>query len=434
MRLLNLRLLLICCLWVVVACQPNEQVTLPPRVTVIPFPTATAGSAISGFLPTPPARSPNLANFASPTSTPLPQLCPLVYENVELGEKPASYSADAILEYISAGGSIIGLETALRDDWGVFGETGFIRNDVDLTGGGQPDLIISYTDEESAKLLIYGCDSRRYVEIYRAEEETRPADQLPAPPQLVSIQDINQNGSQDVVFAFRECDLDRCEYRTQAIAWVGNANRFVGLIARGILSDDLPVLIDVDDDQILEFRIHLTALGDINTGPLRTGSKVYDWNGAEYVLSVTQPDPMRYQIQVIHEADRYLGAGRLDDAVRLYQRAMTDDTLRIWLRTEADDLTAYVLFRLLITRSAQGQPDMSTVFERIAVDYPEGDIPVYATLGKLFWEQYSASMNVSYACSAVRSAVETTHRQALDLLNRYGDRNPTYLISDICPF
>lgn len=431
---MRLSWILCCLIGFLVACQPTQQATLPPRITVIPFPTATPGNAISGFLPTPPARSPNLADFSVPTPTPRPQLCPLTYENVELGEKPTTNSADAILEYITAGGSIIALETFLRDDWDVFGETGFLYNETDLTGAGQPDLIISYADEESAKLLIYGCDSRRYVEIYRAEETTRATDALPTPPQLITVQDINQNGVPDVVFAFRECALDRCEYRTQAIAWLNNANRFVGLISRGILSDELPVLIDIDDDQIQEFRIHLTALGDINTGPLRTGTKIYDWNGAEYVLSVTQPDPMRYQIQVIHEADRYLSAGRLDDAVRLYQRAMTDDTLRIWLRNEADDLTAYVLFRLLITRSAQGQPDMSTVFERILADYPEGAIPVYATLAKLYWEQYTASMNVSYACTNVRSAIETTHRDALNLLNRYGDRNPTYTISDICPF
>ncbi len=435
MRLNLSRPLILCCLlWVLVACQPTEQATLPPRITALPFPTATQGSAISGFLPTPPARSPNLADFAIPTATPLPQLCPLIYENVELGAKPDSNSAEAILDYISAGGSLVALETALRDDWDVFGETGFLYYETDLTGRGQPDLVVGYADEESAKLLVYGCDSRRYVEIYRAEEPTRPTDQLPTPPQLIGVRDINQNGSPDLVFAFRECALDRCEYRTQAIAWLDNANRFVGLISRGILSDELPVLIDVDDDQIIEFRIHLTALGDINTGPLRTGTKIYDWNGTEYVLSVTQPEPMRYQIQVIHEADRYLSAGRLEEAVRLYQRAMSDESLRIWLRNEADDLTAYVLFRLLITRSAQGQPDVSVVMERIMADYPEGEIPIYATLAKLYWEQYIASLNVSFACASVREAIETSYPDGLTLLNRYGDRNPTYTIRDICPF
>ena len=143
---------------------------------------------------------------------------------------------------------------------------------------------------------------------------------------------------------------------------------------------------------------------------------------------------MRYQIQVIHEADRYLSAGRLEEAVRLYQRAMSDESLRIWLRNEADDLTAYVLFRLLITRSAQGQPDVSVVMERIMADYPEGEIPIYATLAKLYWEQYIASLNVSFACASVREAIETSYPDGLTLLNRYGDRNPTYTIRDICPF
>ena len=64
------------------------------------------------------------------------------------------------------------------------------------------------------------------------------------------------------------------------------------------------------DDQIAEIVLQFTNAGNATTGPLRTGMTIYDWNGAAYVQSITQLDPPRFRIQVIHEADRLLNRDR----------------------------------------------------------------------------------------------------------------------------
>ncbi len=425
------------CLVILAACQPEGQAA-PPRITIIPFPTVTPGSALSGYLPTASARQGLIpVALAAPTATPATEICPPASEAVELAAKPENEAetSDIILQYLSDGGSITALQTALRDEWDVLGDTGFIRADVDLTGAGQPEVIIGYADEESAKLLIMGCDSGRYVERYRAENATRAPNATPIPPQLIAVQDINQNGTADVIFALRPCEEDRCDYRTQAVAWQANLRRFVGLISGGILSDTLPELLDTDDDQILEIVVRLESVGDINTGPLRTGVKIYDWDGTEYVLSIVQPEPLRYQIQVIHEGDRYLVANRFDDAIRLYQRALTDDDLRVWLRNEAPILESYILYRLLLARSAENQMDSTLIYDRIIAGVEEGQAPpIYVAVAQAFWDVYVTTADVRIACASVREVLEGDLSEAVNYLNRYGSRNPQYTARDVCPF
>jgi hypothetical protein len=426
------------CILMLAACQP-EEMSAPPQITIIPFPTVTPGSAIEGYLPTPSARTGFIPmSQGIPTATPMTEICPDVSEAIELDDKPqnVSQTSDVILNYLSDGGSIAGLEMALRDDWDVFGESGFIRADVDLTGTGQPEVIIGYADDESAKLLILGCDNGRYVERYRAENATRADDAPPSAPVLIAIRDINQNGMPDVVYALQHCEQNRCDYHTQVIAWQANLRRFAGLISGGSLSDTLPELIDTDDDQILELVVQLESVGDITTGPLRTGMKIYDWNGTEYILSVIQPDPLRYQIQVIHEADRYLVANRFTDAIQLYQRALTDDSLRVWLRNEAPILESYILYRMLLARAAENQMDSTLVYDRIIETFngTEDAPPIYVAVAQAFWDEYIVVADVRLACATLRERLTDDLSEAVTYMNRYGNRNPEYTAQDICPF
>lgn len=438
-----------CCVAVLLAaCAASEPAT-PPRLSIVPFPTATAGAEIVGLLPAESIRRAGLdpVAVAPPTATPIPETCPPEDADASLPDDLPDDIADAMREYLNDGGDRDALTPHLRDAWDALGEHGFLRGDVDLTGGGTAEIIAGYRAESGGYLVILGCEQGRYIERYRAHSPDRPPDDdAPPAPRLINITDMNLNNLPEVAFALTECEGERCEYRTQVVSWQATQRRFVGLIGGGILSGNLPELLDTDDDQILEIVVRLTALGDINTGPLRTGLKIYDWNGAEYVLSIVQPEPLRYQIQVIHEADRNLAAGRLPDAARLYQSALGDESLRVWLRNEEENLETYALYRLLITRAAEGHPDVPAIAERINALFPQdaipddaeaapsADVPVYVALARVFWTAYNATGSVEMACGNVRRAIEQTYGAAVDFLNRYGSRNPTYTIRDLCPF
>ncbi|TVR22164.1 MAG: hypothetical protein EA396_06665 [Anaerolineaceae bacterium] len=445
---MRFRSALMCCVAAVLAACATSEPANPPRLSIVPFPTATAGAEVVGALPAEGVRRAGLdpVAIAPPTATAIPETCPPINGAASLPDTPPDDIADGLREYLNDGGAPDAIADVLRDAWDALGEHGFLRADVDLTGGGTAEIVAGYRAESGGYLVILGCEEGRYLERYRAHSPDRPPDDdAPPAPRLINITDMNLNNRPEVAFALTECEGERCEYRTQVVSWQAAQRRFVGLIGGGILSGNLPELLDTDDDQILEIVVRLTALGDINTGPLRTGVKIYDWDGTEYVLSIVQPEPLRYQIQVIHEADRNLAAGRLPDAARLYQNALSDENLRVWLRNEEENLETYALYRLMIARVAEGHPDAPAIAERINALFPQDaipdeseapadDVPVYVALARVFWTAYNATGSVEMACGNVRRAIEQTYGAAVDFLNRYGSRNPTYTIRDLCPF
>jgi hypothetical protein len=443
------RWIIITLLLILAACQPEPEA--PPRPTVIPFPTATPGSMVSGFLPTPilsgsnPAFANPAANlFNPPTAVASRQeVCPARDPSATLSPRPeeARDIIDEILRYLSAGGSPDDLETALRDDWQILGDDGFVLGELDFSGRGGLDVLIGYIDPDiDGTFFIAGCQNQQYIERYRFNGDGYSA------PQALTIGDINNDGQVEAAFAFTACraedegeegeEPENCRYLLQVVSWQPRVERFVSLISGGLEVDELPEIVDTDDDAVRELLFRLTYLGDITTGPLRTGLKIYDWDGSEYVLSIAQPDAPRYRIQIIHEADRYFIQRRMADAIRLYQRTLTDEDLRIWLRNETPTLEAYTLYRMLLARAFSNDPDAEAVYERLIlpnVENPDAAPPIYVELGRTFWEIYQITGNVSEACADVRAVVRV-QPNAVDFLNRYGDRNPTYTEQDICPF
>ena len=118
---------------------------------------------------------------------------------------------------------------------------------------------------------------------------------------------MNYNGIPELLFASQDCTA-ACVYHTQMVTWNPERGRFINLLGGAITSDQVPTVQDIDNDQVSELIIRFDNSGDAQTGPLRTGYTVYDWNGIGYVQSVTQLNPPRFRIQVIQEADAAFAA------------------------------------------------------------------------------------------------------------------------------
>ena len=422
------------------ACQSANST--PPPSSRAALPTVTPGMVIHGVVSTPLAGPGEAidnpatvqARFSQPTATPDTSACPTPDTSVELeGTLPDSEGerVNAIANYLNTGGTAEALESALADEWNVLEPDGFVQADTDLTGEGTPEIIISQrVDVDASLLLILGCSNGRYV--VRYQTSATDAD----PPQIIQITDLNANGVPDVLYVFPTCEdveiLDTCEYHTQLISWQPSLNRFASILGAEIVYTGWPDVVDMDNDQVSELVLPLDNRGNAETGPLRTGVNIYDWNGTLYVLSIVRLDPVRYRIQVLHQADKYLLDSEPSLAFGLYQRALDDDSLRAWRGDESIALQAYSLYRLLLARAALNDPVLIEVMQTIDQRFPDNE-QVYIEMARGFWDAFSVSGDLSAGCVAVQEVI-SRRPEAVDLLNQYGERSPTYEAHDLCPF
>lgn len=434
------RLLLISTLVLALAaCAPETAApNLPP--TEPPFPTMTPGRYLRGSLATPlglaldggslanPATAVALAN--QPTATPDYSACPPLGSPTLDDTPPDTLTVlvNTLAQFLSSGGTPISLESRLRNSWNLLGENGLVRADLDLTGEGANDVIIALaTPQDGGTLLIFGCANQRYVSRYQTTTGGTT-------PRIIQIGDMTADGRPEILFTSEVCtDDDRCQQQTQLITWRADLGRFVSLLGHSITSDGEPTIGDVDDDEIVEVVVRLDNPGDARTGPLRTGVNIYDWNGAGYVRSIVQLDPPQYRIQVVQQADEQLARLNAEEAISLYELALDDPGLQNWHANESPDLRAYILFRLLIARAFLAEPDLLTTYQQILDAFPNPETaPVYARLSTVFWNAFNITNNLRSACLEVREAINVMP-ESLQLLNRYGDRSPTYTAETVCP-
>lgn len=425
------------------ACAPRTGA--PPTPAGVAFPTMTAGRVIIAPLPTPlpGALNPGIANPATavalanqPTSTPDYTACPPADPALTLADAPPQTAADlerAVTEFLSLGGAPARLDEHLRTVWGdALGEAGFARGDLDLTGEGRADVIVGYrTPDLGSAMLIFVCSAERFVPRYQAIHQGGVA-------QIVSNADMTYNGRSDLFYVNRECanpdDEESCRYVSNLITWSPDRGRFVSLLDREVVTDSIPGIEDFDQDRVLEIIIRLENPGNAQTGPLRTGFTVFDWNGVVYTPSITQLDPPRFRVQVIHQADAAFRQGNLLEAESLFRLAVNDTRLQNWQNTDETNLRAYALYRLLLIYADWDDNRLQEVVSTLATAYPElPAAPVYATLADAFWNAYQSTANLNSACLAVLDII-AARPEAVTLLNRYGSTSPVYEAQDLCPF
>lgn len=425
---------------ILAACQPTAPLSTAP--TAIPFPTMTPGRIVRGILPTVvalPLDGAGLANPATavalanqPTPTPNYAACPAPAAPA-LASRPATgreMSAD-MARFLAEGGTAAALDQGLRTEWDVLGETGVVRGEADFTGEGVAEVLVSYAaPDEGGTLLIFGCLNGLYLPLYQAITGG-PA------PQIVQLGDMNYDSRPEILFASYECSAENpedCAYRSQLLNWQPDDGRFVSLLNTPINGAQPPTISDVDNDNVLEVVMREDNPGTAATGPLRTGVNIYDWNGINYVLSIVQLDPPRFQIQIVHEADRAFARQETDQAITLYTLALDNPDLRFWTNDEPTTLKAYIYYRLLLAYAYTEDDKLLSTYQAAIAAFPDIlNAPVYVEMINTFWNGWQVTNNLNSACREVR-AIIAARPEAVSLLNRYGSRSPVYSAQDLCPF
>lgn len=238
----------------------------------------------------------------------------------------------------------------------------------------------------------------------------------------------------DLLFTSQTCTDDECSYQTQLVTWSAQDGRFIGFIDGIIESQESPTVLDIDDDRVTEIVVRQTSRGTAETGPMRTGVTIYDWNGLNYTRSIMQLDPPYFRIEVIQEADRNLMRLDVDQAIPAYEMALNDTNLRNWYNDDATVLNSYTLYRLLTAYAFTEDQRLLPTYQALTQNYPDpAAAPVYVTMGVTFWNALQVTNNLRSACLEVQDII-AARPEALGLLNRYGSSSPTYTANDLCPF
>jgi tetratricopeptide (TPR) repeat protein len=151
-------------------------------------------------------------------------------------------------------------------------------------------------------------------------------------------------------------------------------------------------------------------------------------------LSIVQLDPPRFKIQVVQEADRAFARLDTQQAISLYQQALTNTDLRYWLNDEPNILNTYIYYRLVLMYAYIEDDELLATYQAALQSAPDPtNQPVYIPMLDAFWNSLQVTHNLHSACIEVQ-AIITARPEALELLNRYGSRSPTYTASNLCPF
>ncbi len=432
-------------LMVLAACQPQVEA---PRLVITPFPSVTPGDFFEDELPLGgEVAAPATIVAISRAATPTPDFAgclPLTSPDIPLETTaPANpvIAAEEIVRYLAAGGDLGRLRETLQDEWDILNGDGYLRDDIDFTGEGLNEIIIGYTLADSnGTLVIFGCSEGAYQILYQSDADTT------APPQIVAFGDLNNSGTNDLLFAVQTCERDaqgqirgtvpdHCGYVNRLLTWQESRQRFTNLLPEDVWNMAPATVSDFDNDQVSEVVLQLESNGNTATGPLRTGVNVYDWDGQSYLLSIVQLNPPRYRIQIVQEADRQFNQRSWTTAIPLYQQALADDPgLRYWFDDEVEVLRSYALYKLLVAQIAASDLGLPATQEQLATLYPDpANAPVYARMATAFVNTFSLQGDVGAACDQVNGIVGV-EPQALSLMNRYGTRNPTITASELCPF
>ncbi len=369
-----------------------------------------------------------------------PALCPLPGTPILPEEAPPfNRYAETVAQYLSAGGATTVLEARLRSWGAIVDYGGLVLTDRDFTGDGVPEVLMVALDPQRAafpypgELFIFGCDEGAYRLLYQSgSANARSA------PLLYRADDINGDYLNELVYATQDCSGTLCVTEVEIIAWnltLGVFGRLLGEEVRAPLAD--VQVTDLEGDGRWEVIVTSGTVEAPDAGPQRVFTTTLRWDGTQYTIASVEASPSPYRIHVIHDADNAFRAGDYAGAIDLYRRAVRDEALLSWLYPdEAQHLTAYARYRIMLARVAQGDVAAAQrVRDDLVEEYaasPGAPGYHFAEMARLFWHDFAINRDIGSACRLVIGYARALPA-SYEVLNSFGSANLTYTPEDLCP-
>src|SRR5688572_4373743 len=348
-------------------------------------------------------------------------------------------SSQSFRDFLNSGGSFVALQSGfnalvqqkaeLRD--------GRISN-VDLTGDGVSEVIISAILEKSSIWQILGCNSGRYEALSDIRD--------PGLRYLRFAVDLNGDKLPEVI-GYRETRPESTrlfEFFVQG--W--NGHQFVDLIDDTRFNEvgkHLPI--DITDWQKIVANATIRT-GDNNRDGLyevivigglitpvptcetrfeRQFTEIWGWNGRSFQFVERVYMMPIYRFQRSADGDLAFALKQFDLALKSYQDVLFDENLfkrdqylshleyckgfgpaidPELIENEQDQLEAYARWRILLIHTITGSQDaMQVVYQTLQDKFPDGRPGhSYAIIASAFWEEYQASQDILSACEAANTA------------------------------
>jgi len=421
-----------------------------PRLSITPLApnaTATAETELATGLA--------VAAIAPDTLTPaiVPEQCPpLSAATLPVAVPPIQRYPEVIRNFLTVGGAPTLLETKLRNWEAITVKGGLVRADRDFTGDGAPETLVVALDPvfpnrspQPGNLFVFSCENHAVRLIY--DWGYRPDGGAPA---LFSVDDLNGDGIDDLLFTAQSCVAPGCFAEAQIIGWNSALKRFDNLSGGPVGAYQPSIAVADAAGGAKEISITGAPNPDPAAGPPRTITTVLRWDGSAFVVAQILKSPPQYRIQAIHDGDDALAAGDGNAAADLYLRAAEASDLLDWgIPDEAALLSIYARYRLMLAYTLANRLDQAqaTHDQLILMFAPPATVegqptpfPVsqpstgieFVNMADLFWQNFAINRDMKRACAGVIDYVRAIP-SALTPLNSFGYANKQYAAQELCP-
>jgi hypothetical protein len=436
---------------------PTITKTASPSLTPAPLYTATIT----------PTFNPRSVATMTPAS---PEVCPAFVSagSLQLTEPDDDLyaSADEVLAYLNAGGSVEEVRRAL-DDLSFNAEL----LTVDLTNDGVSEIVMY-----SFAVYVFHCHEGQYEEMLRIQPEILDTDGM---SMKILTQDLNKSGVQNLIITTDNEGRGNDNYTLNVLVFEWNGQEFANLAPEDVhhpyaqLGQVMFVggyhfsmyrgemeLGDVDWNGTIE--IILNGVGGYYFEPLREETHTWMWNGEEFNLFDVSLSPAVLKLHAVHDGDLAALQSNNNDALNSYWRAINDSSLEAWnadrlLWTHQDSypgnpnpypppdpeqgkrVEAYARFRIIVTNYLLGRVEQAEAqYQIIQKIHPAGDPGhPYAQMAMAFYDAYQDfAASIRIGCNAARAYAIHNESEILSPLSWrvYGAVNIAYDSEDICPF
>lgn len=337
---------------------------------------------------------------------------------------------------------------------------------LDLTNDGVPEIVLGITG-----FYIFGCKDGSYQTLFRL-----PPDGLLFPPGISLAPDANRDGVPEFILQTTRDKLGGHGYKIYE--W--NGQEFSSLLVPeppeyyedgeiSLLAPDGKIdFRDLNGDGIKE----LVVTDGIPIGtvfhdglPWRIETRVYQWNGSQFIFTRRSFSPPQYRFQAAQDADRAVLAGDYAAALDLYQEVIYNTGLDWWTAdrkkylqqaflgfsqdqptptppppdpNEIRDLSAYARYRMVLLYAMRNkQADAQIVYDSLVKLNQAGRGGfAYVEMASIFWKEYLNSHNLAKACTLAADYAAAHPNEVLATVGGdfHGWQDRVYMPDDICPF
>ena len=446
---------------------PSATQTLTPKNTSTALSasltpdTSTPDTPTVTPLPTIPTFTPTFDVRTIVTATPAPRAeCPEKDDTLRINLNFDDLALDVnkeIQNFLNHGGSIDIVVDAMSS---VYSQRRF--QFVDVTNDSIPDLIFDGFTQAYDTFYVLWCQDGHY-ELFSGEQ----AMGLSINYIIYETVDINNNGVPEIVVYKNNCTGGGC-YSFFIVEW--NGETFINLAPDaqldGVYENEIAIYAD---EKIGPLGLILKGGYWDRTPTWRPEIHSFFWDGKVFAAQPIEYSDPEYRFQAIQDADLSVRLGKLDNALSLYEVAITDTNLKEWSPklqvweqivldaimvgmptptqsleqksladpTEYPRLAAYAYYRMLILHTFLGEMDAAqvkyaTLQEKFPADSPGHP---YVEMATDFWNAYQSSGLMYDACAAA-IAYADAHPEILTPLGSdyHGWQSHQYQPADVCPF